>query len=448
MKLFSSTALTYLIAQRHQVQASKCGDFFYNKCSSNSEDPRYDIAASINLQDQDPIWKKLEGFWIGNYTFYDGNGDVFPTSLYNEQYGYGWPYDYNSYRGAINITISGSRYYQHNYFFYPPASKEFCAENSVPPLGMANAYGAGVCGVNGGFKSFDAFGTSSHEKDGTMHSLPGAGTYADFVNIALPIDAETMLYTSTDNKTQFHSQMNVFYPDANHRTRTAYGFDYTTPGQNSALMYSSLYKEIKVPEEEFIQTLRKFGSHYNVPANDIASFPMETACLKGQWAGGIGAKCPTEESFCEIDPHCSESPYKLENPTLNAGKIFAFTAAGFIILIIILLLYFRKVANNIRRSAREKFAKALVMSSTLTDSNSPQDLLDTFVKIDADGSGFISKDELFKFMEDNNGISKKEFDVLFGSIDIDNSGEVDFSEFTTVISKVASKDVFEDDKAK
>lgn len=112
-----------------------------------------------------------------------------------------------SYPTAINITIVGSRFYQHNYFFYPPASAEFCSANANPPSGKKNAYGSGVCGVNGGFKSFDAFGTSSYERDGTMHSLAGAGTYANFVNIAYPIDNNTLLYTSTDDITQFHSQV-------------------------------------------------------------------------------------------------------------------------------------------------------------------------------------------------------------------------------------------------
>lgn len=81
---------------------------------------------------------------------------------------------------AINITIVGSRFYQHNYFFYPPASNLFCAENPNPEKGKSNVYGSGVCGVNGGFKSFDAFSTASYEKDGTMISLKGAGSYKDF----------------------------------------------------------------------------------------------------------------------------------------------------------------------------------------------------------------------------------------------------------------------------
>ena len=146
----------------------------------------------------------MEGFWIGNYTFFDGEGVPQASSTYDEQYGYGWPYGYGDYRGAINITIIGSRFYQHNYFFYPPASSEFCNENADPPPGKLNAYGSGTCGVNGGFKFFDAFGTSSYEKDGTMHSLPGAGTYADFVNIvvqmtALSSTARSMSFTPMIN---------------------------------------------------------------------------------------------------------------------------------------------------------------------------------------------------------------------------------------------------------
>ena len=98
-----TTALSLLIApqfQQTQTHAAKCGDFFYNKCSSSSKESRYDPDSSINLKDQDVIYEKLEGFWIGNYTFYNGDGDVMPSSLYDEMYGYGWPYEYDSYRGG------------------------------------------------------------------------------------------------------------------------------------------------------------------------------------------------------------------------------------------------------------------------------------------------------------------------------------------------------------
>ena len=41
-------------------------------------------------------------------------------------------------------------------------------------------------------------------------------------------------------------------PDDGHR---AYGSNYNTPGKESALMYSALYKEVKVSEEAILKTL-------------------------------------------------------------------------------------------------------------------------------------------------------------------------------------------------
>ena len=94
-----SVLATFLTEWCQQTEAAKCGDFFYNPCT-NSSDPRYDPDASKNLKDQDPIYSKLEGFWIGEYVFYDASGEVMPSSLYDETYGFGWPYDYSSYRGG------------------------------------------------------------------------------------------------------------------------------------------------------------------------------------------------------------------------------------------------------------------------------------------------------------------------------------------------------------
>ena len=76
------------------------------------------------------------------------------------------------YKGFINISVRGTRFYQHNVFVYPAADAAFC--NQTVPKGKRNAFGAGLCGVNGGAKSFEAFGTSSYEKDGSMIGLPGA----------------------------------------------------------------------------------------------------------------------------------------------------------------------------------------------------------------------------------------------------------------------------------
>jgi len=99
MSLKFSGILSLLVAVSTAANAPKCGDFFYNDCS-NTADPRYDPSESNNLKDQDPIWNKLEGLWIGYYTFYNGEGVPMPASLYDETYGFGWPYDYADYRGG------------------------------------------------------------------------------------------------------------------------------------------------------------------------------------------------------------------------------------------------------------------------------------------------------------------------------------------------------------
>jgi len=460
MYFFSTNALLYALVRTAlissialtDVEAAKCGDFFYNECSKTDSDVRYDPDASIALKDQDPIWSKMEGFWIGNYTFFDGEGIPQASSTYDEDYGYGWPYGYADYRGAINITIIGSRYYQHNYFFYPPASSEFCNENSDPPPGKLNAYGSGACGVNGGFKSFDAFGTSSHEKDGTMHSLPGAGTYADFVNIAYPVDGNTLLYTSTDDSSQFHSQINVFYPDDKTRTRTAYGFDYKSSGRSNPLFYSSLYREQKVTEEEFLKKLEEFSTMYNIPTEDVAPYPMKTTCLKGDWAGGVGAVCPTEDSFCDVDPACSQTPYSGAGPTVNAVKVGGFIALAFIILIVIGALLAWKAVRNVRVAARKKFQNAIGGSMVEWSSlnKSPKELLKIFESIDTDGSGLITKGELDHYTKEEGGLKDKELRILFDDLDIDGSGGVDFAEFcafTAMTDRARGNEAFEEDEA-
>ena len=95
-----SLAACHLAWMNQQAHAAKCGDFFYNKCSTKSEDPRYDPSVSNDLKAQNKIYEKLEGFWVGTYKFYDGDGNVMPSSLYDKTYGFGWPYDYGSYRGG------------------------------------------------------------------------------------------------------------------------------------------------------------------------------------------------------------------------------------------------------------------------------------------------------------------------------------------------------------
>ena len=61
--------------------------------------------------------------------------------------------------------------------------------------------------------------------------------------------------------------------------------------------------------------------------------------------------------------------------------------------------------------------------------------------IDTDGDGKITKEELFKGLNDivTNKISEKDFDVIFEHIDLNNNGFIDYEEF---IAAAVNKNIF------
>ena len=205
-------------------------------------------------------------------------------------------------------------------------------------------------------------------------------------------------------------------------------------------------------EEEFLEKLEEYRSMYNVPTEDVAPFPMKTACLKGDWAGGVGAVCPTENSFCALDPACSESPYQPEPPIVNASKVGGFVALFFVIIIIIGALLALRAVRNVRRAARKKFQKAIGGSTVEWSSlnQSPKELLKIFESIDQNGNGLIAKDELVHYTKEKGGLNHREINRLFADLDIDGSGGVDFAEFCAFMAmmhRARGKDMFEEDSA-
>ena len=61
--------------------------------------------------------------------------------------------------------------------------------------------------------------------------------------------------------------------------------------------------------------------------------------------------------------------------------------------------------------------------------------------IDSDGDGKITKDELYKGLNETlmNKIQKKEFDELFPNLDLNNSGFIDYEEF---VAAAVNKNIF------
>merc|ERR1719343_115535 len=68
---------------------------------------RYDI----NLSDF-PQWEMEKGYWIGELSFYGGDGKPFQSES--------WNYKYDAYKGFITGEVSGNAYRQRNVFLYPP----------------------------------------------------------------------------------------------------------------------------------------------------------------------------------------------------------------------------------------------------------------------------------------------------------------------------------------
>ena len=64
-----------------------------------------------------------------------------------------------------------------------------------------------------------------------------------------------------------------------------------------------------------------------------------------------------------------------------------------------------------------------------------------FYRIDSDGDGKITKDELYKGFNENlmNKINKKDFEQIFQNLDINNSGFIDYEEF---VAAAVNKNLF------
>merc|ERR1712238_579541 len=97
----------------------------------------------------------------------------------------------------------------------------------------------------------------------------------------------------------------------------------------------------------------------------------------------------------------------------------------------------------------EAVLKSIAKSMTVTMSKnlSPLELENMFKKIDADGNGSISKAEV-KGLVDEAGVanmSERDYNVLFGSIDLDENGTLDFAEFCAFFASISSSDSFDDD---
>ena len=147
------------------VESAPCGRWYSSACLAES-DKRYDASYTNNIRDQNPLWADQDGFWKATAKSYDSNDQPNQPIAFdpaNLATGFGLPYTRDISTSYVNITVSGSRYFEHRYLGLSPAPQTFC-DTPLSSFSAQNVLSNGICGVNGYASWTEAYATSSYEK--------------------------------------------------------------------------------------------------------------------------------------------------------------------------------------------------------------------------------------------------------------------------------------------
>jgi len=224
----------------------------------------------VNLLDY-PQWEAEKGYWIGEYTFMQGDGSPYVSTS--------WNYPYGHYKGFITGEVVGNSYRQRNMFLYPPQVSSMCGvENAV--------VGSGECGRHGNTKVFqaDQSATTCSSNEVLGGDIEGPYIQGNFV---LPTKTELVgqdnallyqVFVPGDilGKTEdvlLQSQLTTITkgPDGQiYRTRTAQSFDaFVNVGSSTSASY---YRERRVTQTEFYAGLESAIADYNIQAEDLCAW--------------------------------------------------------------------------------------------------------------------------------------------------------------------------------
>jgi len=213
-------------------------------------------------------WQREEGFWWGEYTFLNGDGNPYTSTS--------WPYPYDHYYGAIRMKIEGNKLHQRNIFIYPPASSQFCLLN----YNITAKNATGLCGIHGQEKIFQADQTAV-DCNGNLAGPYGSGsslsnTYTTLVGSnAILYEVFTPDYAAMGNPTYapysnklIQSQLTTL-PGTGVRVRSAQGFNLITGLPNSM----SFFREYRLKSEvEWIAKLNQLRAVANIIPSDMCAY--------------------------------------------------------------------------------------------------------------------------------------------------------------------------------
>lgn len=225
-------------------------------------------------------WKDETGYWIGDYDFYQSNGEPYKSSQ--------WPFPYRQYRGFITGNVVGNKYRQRNVFVYRPLPVEECDGYDS---NITNTF-HGTCGTNGSTKLFEADQEVTNCGDSTDGSISGPYKGVFKTETDLVGNDDAILYRVTLNKDALgpgfppkdcllQNQLTTITRSSDgeqvYRSRSAQSFECFNPvtyGQPNSL---SFYRERKVDQEEFVTEMKATLTEFNVTKGDMCAWEPDAA---------------------------------------------------------------------------------------------------------------------------------------------------------------------------
>mmetsp|Transcript_11344 Transcript_11344/g.23928 ORF Transcript_11344/g.23928 Transcript_11344/m.23928 type:complete len:493 (-) Transcript_11344:54-1532(-) len=417
-----------------------CQSSLYQDCLS-STDVRYDSSIPSSLLLQDPRWEALTGYFRVDYHNYDplnGGAERPIPYFYRGSPVVDGPYDRSKMVAFYNHTVTengeGSRLIMNRYYFRPPAPLDFCSMPSLPPL---ESYECGVTGYSGFAAIYSAL---NHENDGTLSIARATGFYAP--GVSSDADEGSLVTLVDDNSFEIAFRIDGVYSTVQSLVffdnQTATISAVTTNIPRKAITAASTGKILRLTEQQFLQQIQETNNAYNVPDELRITSPMTSDDVPG-----LEGTFPSEDEWCGgliDDTSCTISPYQEPEAKMKVGYIAVFVIVGLVVFGVIALWIHRKMLKRQEKRYKEHFVRGIAKHINVTPTSgqimSAEMLKKEFDLIDKDGGGTISKEELKKFLNSGKvgSMDDKDFEAMWTVLDVHNTGEIDFVEFTVFLS--------------
>ena len=393
-------------------------------------DPRSNPTISPNLKTISDTWANLEGYWVGAFRAYDARGQPLKEVFASADLGNTIPYPGNDVALFINRTVVETRFFEHTYQVYQPASESFCAL-PIPDF-SGNTRGSGDCGVNGYVIGSDKVGVAGFEKDGRAKIVAATGIYegSEFGE-TIPVDERTFYSVVGSNKYQ-QVETSTFSNDAMTQITGSgqyFIFSDVSPYSENPLAQSYSFVLEQVDETTFGTALNNAYNNANVLTTDRFDSIESGDCVHG-------GMCPSEIELAAVDPKIADSPFDV-TPRVKPAMIVLFVFISVAVVAAAGYAYHRITINSQADRYKELFAKRVAETIKFKGKITAEALEDEFRRLDKDGDGELSKEELKSFMGDK--MSSKDFEAMFMAMDIDHSGTVEFAEFCTFLTHIFAK---------